>query len=440
MSKTETSIPSFVGQKNPSHLSALQLLNSRQFLPLFITQFLGALNDNILKNALVILVTFGLAKQLGNSVNMIVVLAGACFILPFFVFSATAGRIADKYEMSRLVVIIKTAEIGIMVVATIGFLTDSVVVLLSALTLMGAHSTFFGPLKYGLLPHHLQESELLTGNALIESGTFLAILIGTITGGILIETSSGRMVISGLLLVVAILGLVASLFIPRAEPAAPALKLGFNIAADTWQIIREASAKRNIWLSIMGISWFWLAGATVLSQFPALAKDVLSADNQVVTLFLTVFSLGIGAGSILCSSLLKGNISAKYVPIGALGISIFTAELYFASRGFVPVAGHVISISEFLSSFSGWRILIDLLMIAVSGGLYVVPLYTILQARSEPGHVSRTIAANNILNAAFMTVAALATIGLLALKFSVPDLFLILSGLNLAVAIYIYKV
>jgi acyl-[acyl-carrier-protein]-phospholipid O-acyltransferase/long-chain-fatty-acid--[acyl-carrier-protein] ligase len=419
--------------------SALEILSSRRFLPLFITQFLGALNDNVLKNALVILVTFGMAQEVGDWANMVVVFAGACFILPFFIFSATAGRFADKFEKSRLIVIIKSAEIAIMVVAVIGFFISSLPVLLLSLLLMGTHSTFFGPLKYGILPSHLKDNELLTGNALIETGTFLAILIGTIAGGILIAAEGGRVIVSALLAAVAGSGLLASLYIPKAPPAAPHLKLGFNIIAHTWEMMREAASKRSIRLAILGISWFWLVGATFLSQFPAFAKDVLGAGNGVVTLFLTAFSLGIGIGSMLCSRLLKGEISARYVPLGALGITVFAVDLYLASRNLAPAGSALIGVGDFLSGFAGWRIFADLLLLSVSSGLYIVPLYTIIQSRSEPERRARAIAANNILNALFMTVGAAATIGLLALGWTVPGIFLTIAILNLLVALYIYR-
>ena len=417
----------------------LEILKSRRFLPLFITQFLGALNDNIFKNALVILVTFRIAGETGVNGQMMATIAAGLFILPFFLFSATAGRFADKFEKSRLIVIIKTAEIAIMALAAIGFATSGLTLLMTVLFLMGTHSTFFGPLKYAILPAHLKTSELLSGNALIEAGTFLAILIGTIAGGVLILEGHGILAVSALVLAVALLGLLASLFIPRAAAEAPNLKLGFNIAAHTWEMIRDAAARRDLFLAILGISWFWLIGATFLSQFPAFAKDVLGADDHVVTLFLTAFSLGIGAGSMLCNKLLKGEISARYVPAGALGVSLFTVDLYFAS-GHLSGGGHAtLGLGEFLAHPAAWRVLGDLLLISIASGFYIVPLYTLLQERSEPSHRSRVIAANNIINAVFMVAGAAGTVGLIALHASVPEIFLILGLLNFLVAIYICR-
>ena len=417
----------------------LEILKSRRFLPLFITQFLGALNDNIFKNALVILVTFKIAMETGVNGQMMSTIAAGLFILPFFLFSATAGRFADKFEKSRLIVIIKTAEIAIMALAAISFDQNNLTMLMTVLFLMGTHSTFFGPLKYGILPAHLKTSELLSGNALIEAGTFLAILIGTIAGGVLILTGQGILAVSALVLAVALLGLLASLFIPPAPAEAPNLKLGFNIAAHTWEMTRYAAAQRDLFLAILGISWFWLIGSVFLSQFPAFAKDVLGADDHVVTLFLTAFSLGIGAGSMLCNKLLKGEISVRYVPVGALGVTLFTVDLYFASGRLSGGGSDTLGLTDFLAQPAAWRVLGDLLALSIASGFYIVPLYTLLQERSAPSHRSRVIAANNIINAVFMVAGSLATVGLIALHVSVPEIFLILGLLNFLVAIYICR-
>ncbi|HYV88518.1 MAG TPA: MFS transporter, partial [Candidatus Polarisedimenticolia bacterium] len=326
----------------------LAILKTRRFLPLFITQFMGALNDNIFKNALIILVTFRIAAETGIDGQLWATIAAGIFILPFFLFSATAGRFADKFEKSRLIVIIKVAEIAIMALAAFGFDQQNISVLMTVLFLMGTHSTFFGPLKYSILPAHLATNELLGGNALIEAGTFLAILIGTIAGGVFILTGQGIAVVSAMVLSVAVLGLLASLAIPKAPAEAPDLKLGWNIAKHTWEMTRYAAEQRDIFLSILGISWFWLIGSVYLSQFPTFSKDVLGADNNVVTLFLTAFSLGIGAGSMLCSRLLKGEISARYVPLGALGVTLFTVELYFASGPLAGTGSGTLGLQQFL--------------------------------------------------------------------------------------------
>jgi acyl-[acyl-carrier-protein]-phospholipid O-acyltransferase / long-chain-fatty-acid--[acyl-carrier-protein] ligase len=417
----------------------LDILKTRRFLPLFTTQFLGAFNDNLFRNALIILVTFRLAGEKGVNGQVMATLATALFILPYFLFSATSGRFADKFDKQRLILAIKAVEIAIMALAALGFASGNLAVLMSVLFLMGTHSTFFAPIKYSILPTHLKTEELLSGNALIEAGTFLAILIGTIAGGVLILTDYGILAVSLLQILIAGLGLLACLFIPRAAPAAPELKLGLNVIAHTWEMIGYARAQKDIFLAILGISWFWLIGATYLSQFPAFAKDVLGANDHVVTLFLTAFSIGIAIGSMLCNRVLKGEISMRSVPAGALGVTLFTLDLFFASRHLAEGAQLPLGLAAFLSHPAAWRVLADLLLISVSSGFYIVPLNTLLQARSAPSHRSRVIAANNILNAAFMVLGAAGVVGLIALGFSVPQIFLTLGLLNFLVALYICR-
>ncbi len=418
--------------------SQFTLLGTRRFLPLFVTQFLGALNDNFFKQALVALVTYRLAEAAGLNSQILVTLAAGLFILPFFLFSATAGRLADKFDKRSLVLIVKSAEIVFMAVAAAGFLTSNVLLLFAVLFLMGVHSTFFGPIKYGILPAHLRADELLAGNGLIDAGTFLAILIGTIVGGLLILTAHGAAAISVGLLAVAGIGLCAAIFIPSAPAAAPDLKVHLNIFADTAEMLRYARQRRDLFLAMLGVSWFWLVGATFLSQFPTFAKDVVGADESVMTLFLTCFTVGIALGSLLCNRLLRGKVSVRYVPLGALGISLFTIDLFYASNAIpAAAAGTLLDIGGFLISPASWRLVADLVLIAMSGGIFIVPLYTLLQERSEESHRSRVIAANNILNALFMVAASLATMVLLALHFTVPHVFLTVAIVNFAVAIYI---
>jgi acyl-[acyl-carrier-protein]-phospholipid O-acyltransferase / long-chain-fatty-acid--[acyl-carrier-protein] ligase len=423
---------------HPMKTGQFALLFARRFLPLFVTQFLGALNDNFFKNALVILVTYRLAQEAGLNGQVLVTLAAGLFMLPYFLFSATAGLLADKLEKRRLVLIIKAAEILFMAIAVAGFYTGHVVLLMTVLLLMGVHSTFFGPIKYGILPSHLAPGELLAGNALIEAGTFLAILIGTIVGGVLILTLQGIAVVCAGLLAVAIAGLLAALFIPPAPPPAPQLKLRVNILADTIEMMGYARRHPDLFLAMLGISWFWLVGATFLSQFPTLAKDVIGADENVVTLFLTAFTIGIALGSLLCNKLLAGEISTRLVPLGALGISLFTIDLTDACAA-IPAAGALIGLGDFLSRLGGWRIVGDLILIAMCGGVFIVPLYAFLQARSEESHRSRVIAANNIWNALFMVAAAVATIALLETGFTVPQVFLIVAIVNFTVALWICR-
>lgn len=416
----------------------LRLLSTRRFLPLFATQFLGAFNDNFVKSALVILATYAAASDAAVGGPYVTVLAGGLFILPFFLFSATAGNFADRFDKSRLIVAIKGFELGFMALAGFGFLTHNVPLLLLVLFLMGTHSTFFGPLKYGILPDHLRHDELLAGNALIDAGTFLSILIGTIAGGGVILWASGPAIAGGVMVAASVLGLAASLFIPKAPAASPGLTLGLNFVRETRDMLRYATKRRDLYLCMLGISWFWLIGATFLSQFPTYVSHEVRADQNVVTLFLAVFSIGVGAGSILSSKLLKGEISARHVPFACLGISLFAIDLYFASQHHATATdGQLIGVGAYLAAPASWRVLVDLLGIAACGGLFIVPLYTILQERSEASHRSRVIAANNTINALFMVVAAVATAALLAVGFSVTDMFLIVGLANLPVVIYI---
>jgi acyl-[acyl-carrier-protein]-phospholipid O-acyltransferase/long-chain-fatty-acid--[acyl-carrier-protein] ligase len=413
----------------------INLLRARRFLPLFIAQFVGALTDNVFRSALVILVTYRLADSAEDAQRMATGAAGI-FILPFFLFSATAGRLADRYDKALLIRLVKVSEIVLVALAAWAFLHASVPLLFVVLFLMGLHSTFLGPLKYAILPQHLRHDELIAGNALIEAGTFLAILIGMIVGGSVVLRDDGIVLVLGTLAVFAVVGLASSLAIPPAPSAAANLPVGFNVVAATVEMLRYAASRRDLFLSILGISWFWLVGATFLSQVPAFVKDGIGGDPQVVTLLLTVFSIGIGLGSLLCNRLLKGEVSAKHVPFGALGISLFAFDLWIATSHVVSAAT-TLSVLDFIAAPANWRILADLLLIAVCGGLFIVPLYAILQERSEKSHRARVIAANNIVNALFMAVGAGAVVALLAAGLSIPQVFLTVAAINLAVAVYI---
>ena len=419
--------------------TAPNLLKIRRFLPLFVTQFLGAMNDNLMKQALIMMITFGLLQSSDISPQILVTMAAGIFILPFFLFSATAGQIADKFEKSASIQRIKIVEIFIMAIAVAGFYLSNTYFLIAVLFMMGTQSAFFGPLKYGILPSHLKENELIGGNALIEGGTFLAILIGTIAGGLLIVADQGISIVSASLLIVALLGWVASRAIPKADAADPDLKINTNIFQETWRMVARARETRSVFLSIMGISWFWLTGATFLSQFPNFSKILLGGDASVVTLLMVTFSLGIGIGSYWCTRLLKGEVSAKYVPLSALALTGFTLDLYFASRGLHAPTSGLMTATDFINSPANWRILFDLTAIAVCGGLYTVPLYAILQNDSDPTTRSRTIAANNILNALFMVVGAIIATLMLAADWSIPQVFLSLAIANGFVALYITR-
>jgi len=404
-------------------MSQLQLLKSRKFWPLFWTQFFGAFNDNFFKNALVILITFKSVQVMGIAPGQMVALSGGIFILPFFLFSATSGQLADKNEKTRIIHIIKLAEIAIMILAAVGFATEQYGFLLAVLFLMGAHSTFFGPIKYSILPQSLEPHELIAGNALIEAGTFLAILLGTIAGGTLILLPSGIWISSAGLIAVAVLGWALSLMIPKAPPVAPELVVQWNPIPPTLQILRATRSNRTVFLSILGISWFWFFGGAVLSLLPTYCKDVLGGTSGMVTLFLAIFSIGIGVGSLLCERLSHGRVELGLVPLGSIGISVFAADLFLAT----PVPGGPVT-----------RVVIDLLLLSIFSGFFIVPLYTLMQERSDPSLRSRVIAANNIVNAVFMVGSAVALMGLMAAGLSIPQIFLALALLNLLAAAYIY--
>lgn len=420
-------------------INQLSLLKTKRFLPLFLTQFFGAFNDNLFKNALVILITYTLADKFQFNTEVLITVAAGIFILPFFLFSATAGQLADKYEKSRLIRYTKIAEIVLMCLAGVGLFTHNLWLLMTVLFLVGTQATFFGPMKYSILPDHLHKEELIAGNALLEAGTYLSILLGTIVGGTLAVFHIGPWLVFGAVVTIAIAGFMTSLRIPYAEAAAPTLKINSNIAQETWSIVKNTLSNKDLFLAILGISWFWLIGATYLSQFPTYAKNILGAQSSVVTLFLTFFTLGIGVGSLLCNRLLKGKIHATYVPLAALGMTIFSIDLVMASQHVITKSGKLVTLGAFLSFLPDWHILMDLFLVSFCGGVYIVPLYAILQYESDSVHRSRVIACNNIVNALFMVVAAIATSLMLFLHFSVTSVFFVVAIANLIVAIYICK-
>lgn len=415
------------------------LLKTRRFLPLFLVQFLGALNDNIFKNALVILITFRAASEAGIDAPILVTLAAGIFILPFFIFSATAGQLADCHEKSGLIRKIKFAEIGIMALGGVGFWAGNIYFLLFILFLNGVQSAFFGPLKYGILPDHLRENELIGGNALVEGSTFLAILLGTIFGSLLILRENGIAIISTIVMSVAIVGYVVSRYIPKASPAVRNLGVSFNVWAETRAIMAHAARRRDVFTAILGISWFWFLGATFLAQFPNYTKIVIGGNEQVVTLFLIAFGLGIGIGSLMCNQLLKGVISARYVPLSAVAMTIFIVDLYFAMQSPAVPPTQLMGAAEFLVSFDHVRVLVDFALIAIAGGVYIVPLYALVQERSDAGHRSRAIASLNVMNAAFMVASALITVGLFAAGFDVAQVFLAVGAGNLGIALFLRR-
>lgn len=413
--------------------SQLRLLFNRRLAGMFVAQFLGALNDNLLKNALVIQVAYGRSGS-ANEIEVLVTVATALFILPYFLFSATAGELADKFAKNQLIKTLKLWEVGVMTIAGASFLFNGGIGLgLTILFLLGVQAAFFGPVKYGILPELLAEEDLLGGNAVVEAGTFLAILIGTIAGGLLILLKDGPQIVSATLLLCAIGGWIASLFIPRTEGGATDLRINPNIAAETWKVLKYANESRAMRWIIFGNSWFWLVAVAVVSQFPNYAKDVLGADNQVVTLFLTLNSLGIGAGSLLAGRLLGSTISLRLVPISALAMAAFSADLWLSDGR--HIGSGLMNAAEFLASAQNWRVAIDLVGIAIGAGVFIVPLYALMQAKSESAHRSRVVAANNVWNALFMVAAGLGSAVMLKLCSSVTDIFLAVGAANLAVAI-----
>jgi 1-acyl-sn-glycerol-3-phosphate acyltransferase len=418
--------------------SQYDLLREKRFAPFFWTQFLGAGNDNIYKNALIIFVAYHAASNATLDANTLVNLAAGIFILPFVLLSASAGQLADKYEKSRLIRYIKVLEIAIMVIGTIGFWRHDLVLLFVALALMGVHSTLFGPVKYAILPQHLRPEELIGGNGLVEMGTFVAILIGTIVGGLLVAIPAIGPVLAGAAAIaVAIAGWLVSRGIPETPAVAPDLKLNWNPFTETWKNIRFAYGNRIVWQSMLGISWFWFYGATFLTQFPNFAKEILGGDEHVVTLLLALFSVGIGAGSLLCERLSGHKVEIGLVPFGSIGLTVFAVDLWFATGSMQ--ANGLSGVASFLSVPAHWRVVADLMLIGLFGGFYIVPLYALIQERSEPAYRSRIIAANNILNALFMVASAGLAIALLSAGLSIPYLFLVTGILNAVVALYIYK-
>jgi acyl-[acyl-carrier-protein]-phospholipid O-acyltransferase/long-chain-fatty-acid--[acyl-carrier-protein] ligase len=414
------------------------LFRSRRFLPLFLTQFLGAFNDNFFKSAMVMLITYRLAERAGYDSRILVNVAGGVFILPFFLFSAAAGQMADKYERSFLARLVKIAEIAVMAGAALGFYLENIHLLMIVLFLMGAQSTFFGPLKYSILPQHLNEDELIAGNGLIQMGTFLSILTGTILGGLFILRSSGVRLVSLLVVGIAAAGWWASRYIPKTRPVAPDLKLSANIAKDTLKIVTDVVPRKDIFFSILGISWFWLVGATFLSQFPIYAKLVIGADEQVATLFLAVFSVGIGLGSMACNGLLKGEVSGRHVPWAAAAMSAASVLLYLASRRPPLLPGTPeIGIFAFLSYWRNAAVLACLFGISFAGGLYIVPLYAIIQSRTDEARMAGVIACTNVTDSLFMVLSAVGTSLLLAAGFSIPQIFLVMAILTVAAAVFI---
>ena len=409
------------------------LLKSRRFLPMFLTQFFGALNDNVYKQALLLVITYGWIQQQSAAVSTLNNLAALLFILPYFFFSATAGQVADKYERSQLVRFLKLLEIVIMMIGTAGFLLGNLWLLLFALFLMGTHSTCFGPIKYAILPEILKPQELMSGNALFQSGTSIAILFGMILGGAVIASSAGNLLwISITVLIIACLGYLASRFILPQKVAAPDLKIDWNFFRTSFQTIKYAKSIPIVFTVLLGNSWYWFYGATYLTQIPQLTQQNLHASENVVSLLLTFFSVGIGIGSLLCRRIGGSEINIKMVPYGAIGLTVFAFYLA-ASLTFVPErTGELLSLGDVFSEGAVYyHVMLAVTLLGISGGFYIVPLYAMMQAYSPRSHRARVVAANNILNAVFMVSSAIFSILILSiLKIDIKILFSITAVLS----------
>ena len=421
-----------------AHPNQFALLRQRRFAPFFWTQFLGAGNDNLFKFAFTVLVTYKVQVD-WLSPQMAGLVIGALFILPFLLFSATSGQLTDKYDKTRVIQLVKSLEIAIMLLAAWGFWVTNVPVLLACVFLMGLHSTLFGPVKFAYLPQHLGERELTGGNGMVEMGTFVAILLGQVAGGLLVGIPEvGRHYVAIGCIAVALLGRLTAHYVPPSPSTDPNLKINWNPVTETWRNLKLAHENVAVFRSLLGISWMWFFGAVFLSLFPAFAKEVLHGDEQVASLLLVVFSIGIGTGSLLCEVLSRRHVEIGLVPLGAIGMSIFAIDLYFASHALPGSAG--LGLAGFVAIGAHWRVMADLALLSLFAGLYSVPMYAMIQLRSQPSHRARIIAANNILNALFMIVSAVLVGAALKAGFTIPQVFLAVGVLNAVVAFYIFLV
>ena len=424
------------GSRPHEHPNQFALLGQRRFAPFFWTQFCGAANDNLFKFAFTVMVTYQLQLEwLPPSLAGLVI--GALFILPFLLFSATSGQLTDKFDKRTMIRLVKNLEIAIMLLAASGFWTANAFVLLAGVFLMGLHSTLFGPVKYAYLPQVLEERELTGGNGMVEMGTFVAILLGNVAGGLLVATPQvGRIRVAFACVLLALLGRAFAQFVPSVPATDPGLRVNWNPVTETLRNLRLAHGNVVVFRSLLGISWMWFFGAVFLSQFPSFAKEVLHGNEQVASLLLVVFSVGIGAGSLLCEVLSRRHVEIGLVPLGAIGMTVFAVDLYFASRGLPAVPE--MAAAQFLQVHAHWRVMADLALLSLFAGLYSVPMYALIQLRSQPTHRARIIAANNILNALFMVVSAVLAGVMLKSGFTVPQIFLAVGIANAIVAGYIF--
>ena len=420
-----------------SERSQFALLAERRFLPFFLTQFFGAGNDNVFKFAFTVLATYSASEWGGLDPKAAGAVIGGVFILPFVLVSATAGQLADKHDKAALIRLVKNLEIAIMLGIAAGFVLQVVALLFAGVFLMGVHSTLFGPVKYAYLPQHLRDDELTGGNGLVEMGTFVAILLGTILGGVLVAVpGTGPDLVAGASVALAVVGRVAAGHVPASPAPDPGLTINWNPVSETLKNLGHARANRTVFLSLMGISWLWFFGSIFLTTFTGFAKETLGGDQSVVTLLLAVFSIGIGAGSLLCERLSGHKVEIGLVPFGSIGMTVFAVDLWLACEGMAPHA--LAGVGAFAADRAHWRVMADLFLLAMFAGFYSVPLYALIQSRCEPSHRARIVAANNILNALFMVVASGMAAGLLHAGLSLPQLYLVVGLMNAAVAAFIY--
>ncbi len=407
---------------------SFRLLAKRRFLPLFVTQFLGAFNDNLFRTAMIMLVIYRIYNDPAQEAAFSAV-AGGLFILPFFLFSALSGQLADCHDKARIIRIVKTAEIAIMVFGAAGLLLQNVPLMLVALLSMGVHSTFFGPIKYAILPQHLEEDQVLPGTGLVEAGTYIAILMGTIAGGI-IEAEHAAIGV----LVVACAGWLAGRQVPAAPPMVQDAGVDFHLIRSSIKLVSDTMHVRRLFLAILAISFFWAQGAILAAQFPPLVKNVLGADQNVATLFLAIFSVGVAIGSIAVNRILGGAVSARCSPVAALVMGAFVCDMWWTAHNWPAPTGVLRDLSAFMTVPGSNRVMIDLLGIAIAGGMFVVPLYAFLTTTVAKAQTARTVAANNIVNSGAMVAATLILAAMVHLGVSVAETLLIVAMASLGAA------
>ncbi len=419
-------------------MSQLGLLVSARFLPLFLTQGLGALNDNIFRNALIVLVTYRLAHEAPLPPAQLAAVATGLFILPYFLFSALAGQLSDRYEKSFIIRKVKLAEVILAIFAAVAFALNNAILLLLVLFLFGTQSTFFSPVKFAVLPQHLDERELISGNGFLQFGTFLAILFGSIMGAMLIAGETGGTVVSVLMIVVALGGYMCARAVPHATASSPSMALKLNLVTETFKLLRFVNQNDSVFWSVIGIAWFWMMGGLYVTQLAPFTKFAVGGDETIVTWFLAVFTIGIGIGALVCNRLLRSIISSRFVFLSAAGLSVCAMDLWLTTRN-AGVPAELLDLAAFLPQPTAWRLSFDLFSLAFFAGVYSVPLYALVQARSDMAVRARTIAAGNIVIALFTVAGALVTTALLAQGLNIQEVFALAAIVNIAGALVIHR-